>query len=173
MLLSLIGLASSSAQKITHIAPAPAAQHPFSELTSASADPADSVCARYAAGSTVADPLSLSSSNGQLEVSFHYQSAVDAQGLTRYCYVYTDASGNTHEAPALHVNPGDQLIIHFYNDLSASAASDPAEHTMTMNMQPAAASSTTNPDCSATSVTSSSSNMHFHGTTVAPVCGQD
>ena len=144
----------------------------FSDLTSPAADPADAVCARSITGAVVSDPPSLSSQNGVLEVTFQYQTTVDENGLTRYCYVYTTASGQTEEAPTLEVNPGDQLIIHFYNDLSAAAASDASSHAMSgMKMHPAASGAPS--DCSATSVTSASTNLHFHGTNVAPVCQQD
>ena len=142
----------------------------FSELAlGASADPADAVCARSAVNSVVSDPPVLSSQNGVLEVTFQYQTAVDAAGLTRYCYVYTDSSGNTQEAPTLEVNPGDQLIIHFTNDLpAASAATAHAMHTMKTQ-----ATASADAACSATTVTSTSTNIHFHGTNVAPVCHQD
>ncbi len=129
----------------------------FSDLTSPAADPADAVCARSITGAVVSDPPSLSSQNGVLEVTFQYQTTVDENGLTRYCYVYTTASGQTEEAPTLEVNPGDQLIIHFYNDLSAAAASDASSHAMSgMKMHPAASGAPS--DCSATSVTSASTN---------------
>jgi FtsP/CotA-like multicopper oxidase with cupredoxin domain len=172
LVLLFLAAASSPAQ-ITHFAPAPektTTQGQFAELTAAAADPADAVCARFAVGAVVADPPSLSSSNGQLEVTFHFKQTTDQAGLTRYCYVYTDPSGNTQEAPSLHVNPGDQLIIHFYNDLSASSAANASGHAM--HMKPADSSAAAS-DCSATSVSATSTNLHFHGTTVAPVCHQD
>jgi len=152
--------------------PANSPEDSFSDLTNAAADPADSVCARSAVGSVVSDPPSISSQNGVLEVTFHYQSAVDEKGLTRYCYVYTPASGRAEEAPTLEVNPGDQLIIHFYNDLAAAAPDATPGHMM-HGMKMHAASTGTPSDCSATSVTSASTNLHFHGTNVAPVCKQD
>jgi hypothetical protein len=76
-LLLVAGMTNSHGHRITHFGkPVPpssqAARGQFSELTAAAADPADSVCARPAKGSTVADP-------------------------------------------------GDELIIHFYNGLAASS----------------------------------------------------
>ena len=56
-----------------------------------------------------------------LEVSLHFKTAVDQQGLMRYCYVTDDGL----ESPTLHVFPGDQLIIHFYNDLPAGGGAPP------------------------------------------------
>ncbi len=83
------------------------------------ADPADQVCARFAAGSATTAPPELQSQNGVLEVTFKFLTATDSQGLPRYCYV-TDTG---LQAPTLRVNPGDHLIIHFQNDLPASPAS--------------------------------------------------
>jgi FtsP/CotA-like multicopper oxidase with cupredoxin domain len=164
-------------QRITHFGGAPSApvtndSAQFLDLTAAASDPADAVCARSTVGSVVSDPPAVSSQNGVLEVTFKYQTTVDANGLTRYCYVYTTPSGQAEEAPTLEVNPGDQLIIHFYNQLPAPSAADVAAHQMRgMKMAPAA--SAADSACSATSVTAGSTNLHFHGTNVAPVCHQD
>ena len=71
---------------------------------------ADQVCARYTTGSTVSDPPVLQSQNGVLEVTMKFQTVTDA-GL---------------EAPTLVVNPGDNLIIHFQNNLPTATASSSA-----------------------------------------------
>ncbi len=64
-----------------------------------STDPADQVCPRYAPGSVVSSPPDLYSQNGVLTLNFTYQTAVDEQGLTRYCYI---SNGNTTlQAPTL------------------------------------------------------------------------
>src|SRR5580658_5215691 len=52
-----------------------------------SADPADQVCPRFSPGSTISAPPDLYSASGTLEVTFTYQTTVDQQGLTRYCYI--------------------------------------------------------------------------------------
>ena len=82
----------------------------------AGSDAADQICARFAAGSATTAPTELKSQGGVLEVTFKFLTATDSQGLVRYCYV-TDTG---LEAPTLRVNPGDQLIIHFQNDLPAA-----------------------------------------------------
>src|SRR5271170_8143185 len=51
------------------------------------ADPADQVCPRFSPGSTILAPPDLYSASGTLEVTFTYQTTVDRQGLTRYCYI--------------------------------------------------------------------------------------
>jgi FtsP/CotA-like multicopper oxidase with cupredoxin domain len=177
-LLLLLRFSSSCFAQISHFGkPVPSRQpssseKSFADLTSPASDPADAVCARSAVGAVVSDPPSISSQNGVLQVTFQYQTTTDKNGLTRYCYVYTNSAGQAQEAPTLEVNPGDQLIIQFNNNLPVASASDTSAHPMQgMKMHPAATGA--NSDCSATSVTSSSTNLHFHGTNVAPVCGQD
>jgi FtsP/CotA-like multicopper oxidase with cupredoxin domain len=124
---------------------------------------ADQVCARFASGSATSAPPELESQNGVLEVTFKFLTTTDSQGLVRYCYV-TDTG---LEAPTLRVSPGDQLIIHFQNDLPA-ATGNMAGMKMTLSARDSASSSACNGAMSATAT-----NLHFHGTNVAPTCGQD
>ncbi len=131
-----------------------------------SSDPADQVCQRFAPGSSLPSPADLRSQNGVLEVTLKFRTAVDAQGLTRYCYV-TDSG---LEAPTLHVYPGDQLLIHFQNDLPAvtgtSAQPTLRAHAHLANPDP-------NSDCSGGAMGPAVTNLHFHGLNVAPTCHQD
>ncbi len=128
----------------------------------AGTDTADQVCARFSAGSATTVPPELESQNGVLEVTMKFLTATDSQGLVRYCYV-TDTG---LQAPTLRVNPGDQLIIHFQNDLPATANNMAG---MKMSLSPNVSSSTAcNGNMSATAT-----NIHFHGMNAAPVCGQD
>jgi FtsP/CotA-like multicopper oxidase with cupredoxin domain len=130
---------------------------------------ADQVCARYATGSTISDPPALQSQNGVLEVTMKFFTATDSQGLVRYCYV-TSAGV---EAPTLVVNPGDNLIIHFQNQLPAAAASSASDNMAGMKMTLSNdATTSTSPACNG-SMGANVTNMHFHGTNIAPVCGQD
>jgi FtsP/CotA-like multicopper oxidase with cupredoxin domain len=128
----------------------------------AGSDTADQICARFAAGSATTAPPELESQNGVLEVTMKFLTATDAQGLVRYCYV-TDTG---LQAPTLRVNPGDQLIIHFQNDLPAAANNMAG---MKMSLSPHDSSSTA---CNGT-MSATATNIHFHGTNAAPVCGQD
>jgi hypothetical protein len=93
-------------------------------------DPADQVCVRFAAGSATTAPPELKSQNGVLEVTFKFVTATDAQGLPRYCYI----SDTGRESPTLRVNPGDQIIIHFQNDLPATSASSAGDNMAGMKM---------------------------------------
>ena len=128
-------------------------------------DAADQVCARAATGSATTAPPELESQNGVLEVTFKFLTATDAQGLVRYCYV-TDTG---LQAPTLRVNPGDRLIIHFQNDLPAVAGNMAG---MKMSLSADDATTSTSSACTG-AMSASATNIHFHGTNVAPVCGQD
>lgn len=131
-----------------------------------STDPADQICPRFAPGSVLPAPQDLRSQNGVLELTLLFKTAIDQQGLTRYCYV-TDTG---LESPTLHVSPGDQLIIHFQNTLPAGAAA--ASQSMA-KMHGHAASDGPNNDCAGGAMGPSTTNLHFHGLNVAPTCHQD
>ena len=129
----------------------------------------EQVCPRSAAGSTVQNPPELRSQNGVLEVSFHfkYQATTVGQGPPRYCYI-TDTG---MESPTLRVHPGDQLIIHFHNDLPP-AQMQPMKSPMT-NPPAASAQSSEQTDCEAVRWSAAMTNLHFHGLSVPPTCHQD
>lgn len=133
--------------------------------SAAFASPVVQACPRPAAGATVQNPPELRSHNGVLEVTFHfrYQPTLLGQGPSRYCYV-TDSG---MESPTLSVNPGDQLIIHFHNDLPPSQPRATKAHSAT----------TPDPDqdchASAAAMNASVTNLHFHGLTAPPTCHQD
>jgi hypothetical protein len=76
-------------------------------------DPADSVCPPFTTGSTISVPPVLQSQVDVLQVTASFNTVTDLQGSIRYCYV----TSSSQEAPTLIVNPGDQLIIHFTNNL--------------------------------------------------------
>jgi hypothetical protein len=145
----------------------------FAKLTSPAANgtsTADQVCARYAAGSISSDPPVLQSQNGVLEVTMGFYAVTDSQGLVRYCYV----TNTGLEAPTLIVNPGDNLVIHFQNDMLAPSATSASENMASMKMTLSNNDGTTSTSSACngkmgTNVT----NIHFHGTNIAPVCGRD
>jgi len=119
------------------------------------------VCERPAAGSAVPEPEDLRSRNGVLQVDLTIRNYTEANGSTRYCYV--DASGN--QSPTLRLKPGDLLILRLKNDLKDTAPKMvPAGHLHTsMNADP----------CLSGAMTATSTNLHFHGLTIPPVCHQD
>ncbi len=133
--------------------------------------PSGAECARPAIGSVAPEPEDLRSVNGVLKVDFTFRNFTDANGRVRYCYVYKDGS----EAPNLRLNPGDLLILSLRNELSApgpsgapasSAASKPATTMPAMTMLDGC-------DGATGAMTATSTNMHFHGLSIPPVCHQD
>jgi FtsP/CotA-like multicopper oxidase with cupredoxin domain len=128
-------------------------------------DPSIRACPRPSWGSTVPEPADLRSHNGVLKVDLTIHTDSEAHGSTRYCYV----DENGHQSPNLRVKPGDLLIVHLKNDLEDS---DPAD-AMPIHLH-AQLSGEKNPDpCASGSMTSTSTNLHFHGLTVPPLCHQD
>ena len=123
----------------------------------------DDICPRPAVGSTVAEPEDLRSRDGVLKVEFTYRNFVDSSGRVRYCYLYKD--GN--EAPNLRLNPGDMLILTLKNKLSATSPADaqPMDMGADQHQMPET--------CTKGRMTPLSTNLHFHGLTVPPVCHQD
>src|SRR5262249_8132108 len=77
-------------------------------------------------------------------------------GVTLYCYAY----GNG-EAPTLRVNPGDHIVLNLTNAIKGSGMTMPG-------MQHRASS-----DPCAGTMTDSSTNIHFHGLNLPPLCHQD
>jgi FtsP/CotA-like multicopper oxidase with cupredoxin domain len=125
-------------------------------------------CARPSTGSALPEAEDLRSQNGVLEVDLTIYSDSEPDGSTRYCYV--DAQGD--QAPTLRLNPGDLLILHLKNDLADSDPSDAKHPHAAMNG--AHLSPGKNADaCRAGAMSTSSTNLHFHGLTVPPVCHED
>jgi FtsP/CotA-like multicopper oxidase with cupredoxin domain len=124
---------------------------------------AESVCPRPETGSVVEEPEDLRSQNGVLEAKLTASNAAETNGSARYCY--TDSAG--HESPNLRVHPGDLVILHLTNALTEvshgnGAAMHEHGHTHSAN----------NP-CTSGIMSPVSTNLHFHGLTIPPVCHQD
>jgi len=116
-------------------------------------------CPRPAAGATVPEPEDLRSQNGVLKVELTYRSSLEPNGSYRYCYLYK----NRAEAPTLRLKPGDLLILSLKNEVSlpsGTGAAKPAMHSMPGG-------------CAGAQMSSATTNIHFHGLDVPPVCHQD
>lgn len=128
-----------------------------------------SVCPRPAVGSIVAEPEDLRSQNGVLEAELTANNAANPDGSIRFCF--TDAEGR--ESPNLRVSPGDLVILHLKNALND----------LTPAQNPGAATSAHVPShlhpqkggdpCTSGVMSAVSTNLHFHGLTIPPVCHQD
>jgi FtsP/CotA-like multicopper oxidase with cupredoxin domain len=124
---------------------------------------ADDCPARPGNGSVVNDPYSISSQNGVLKAQFTLAHSVDQAGYTHYCYKY-NASGQIVEAPTLRLNPGDTLELDVLNRIQNNDAMK-----MKMNMP----KSQGQPCGDGGDPTLDSTNVHFHGLNVPPICHQD
>ena len=124
------------------------------------------MCPRPAAGSAIAEPEDLRSHEGVLKVELRIRGYADAAGSTRFCYVSADGS----EAPTLRVNPGDLLDITLTNEISTPSKSAGGAMTMAMPSHSAARSGN---GCAGMTMSIDSTNLHFHGLSVPPVCHQD
>src|SRR5437868_14621414 len=74
---------------------------------------------RPAPGTPITNPLELHSQNGTLTLNLDLRSVVGSTGFTHYCYVYMN-NGTPVEAPTLRLNPGDQLVMNFTNNISVT-----------------------------------------------------
>ncbi|MBB6143550.1 FtsP/CotA-like multicopper oxidase with cupredoxin domain [Silvibacterium bohemicum] len=134
---------------------------PLSASTSAhtQAD-AQKDCARPLPGSVVADPPEVRSHNGVLQADLTYSNFKAANGQEHYCY--WDTSGA--DSPTLRISPGDLLILHLKNELVAASSNTSKDHETSMAVSD---------PCASARMTALSTNLHFHGLTVPPVCHED
>jgi FtsP/CotA-like multicopper oxidase with cupredoxin domain len=117
------------------------------------------ICPRPKASGTIPEPVDLRAEKGVLTVDFAFRSDIDTHGRRRYCYIYKDGI----ESPNLRLSPGDLLILRLKNELP-SAPRAPGTHLNTNGADD---------PCLRTQMTAASTNLHFHGLTVPPVCHQD
>ena len=123
-------------------------------------------CARPPIGSEVPEPADLRSKNGILKVDLTIYNHAEPDGSIRYCYI--DATGN--QSPNLRVRPGDLVILNLKNDLAETDHSDAAA--------PEHVHATKGPEknksaCPSSTMNATSTNLHFHGLTIPPICHQD
>jgi FtsP/CotA-like multicopper oxidase with cupredoxin domain len=143
--------------------PAPQAAHEF--------------CSRPAPGSPAPEPEDLRSENGVLKVDLTVRNERQADGSTRYCYVLGDGS----QSPTLRLRPGELLILSLRNQLFDISSGGPvtvpapvqAARTHAAHPHPDPKHAVTPDPCTSGLMTLTSTNLHFHGLTLPPVCHQD
>jgi FtsP/CotA-like multicopper oxidase with cupredoxin domain len=118
---------------------------------------------RPASGTVVQDALSIYPQNGVLNAGLDMGYSVDTYGYSHYCYKYETSTG-TVESPTLRLNPGDQLILGVQDSIPTGSPS--AMSGMDMSSLPGACGD-------GGDATLQSTNVHFHGLNVPPVCHQD
>ena len=122
-------------------------------------------CSRPAPGAEVPEPRNLRSEHGVLKVDLSIHNYRERDGSVRYCYLLPDGS----ESPTLRLYPGDLLILHLTNDLTDTDASASITHSRMAHSPGVRAAD----PCTSGAMTPVSTNLHFHGLTVPPVCHQD
>lgn len=129
------------------------------------AQAAPEACPRPSTGSVVMEPEDLRSHNGVLKVELTAHNTKQADGSTRYCYI----DENGAESPTLRVNPGDLVVLTLKNDLTAFGPDALTTAHQHLHME---AGKNEN-SCASDLMTRESTNLHFHGLTIPPVCHQD
>jgi FtsP/CotA-like multicopper oxidase with cupredoxin domain len=128
------------------------------------------ICARPVTGSLVPEPADLRSTNGVLKVELTIHNHIEADGSTRYCYI----DGNGNQSPNLRLKPGDLLILRLKNELTSADTADASVAAPAMDSHTHMRSHKNGDPCAgAAAMTSISTNLHFHGLTIPPVCHQD
>lgn len=141
---------------------------------------AQNVCPqRPTYGAEVVNPPAISSQNGTLTVNLAENSSLGPTQMVRYCYVYNN-NGQNVEAPSLRVNPGDQLVINFTNNISITGGAGDARVLKSrhapnkpMEMGDPAMAKKTGDFCMGGMVDATTTNIHFHGLNIPPICHQD
>jgi FtsP/CotA-like multicopper oxidase with cupredoxin domain len=128
-----------------------------------------SICPRPPTGSMVEEPEDLRSENGVLRVDLTIRNEIEKDGSTRYCYLLDDGA----QSPTLRMKPGDLLILTLRNALTDVADSGKSAPASTHVMSPHPRSETTPDACASGVMSLISTNLHFHGLTIPPVCHQD
>ena len=113
-------------------------------------------------GTVVEDPFALSSKSGRLDADFTMRHSVDSNGYNHYCSNYKTVKGEV-ESPTLRLNPGDVLAMSVKDRIEQDETDG-----MGMDMSPLGKT------CGDGGLaTLSSTNVHFHGLNVPPICHQD
>jgi FtsP/CotA-like multicopper oxidase with cupredoxin domain len=131
---------------------------------------------RPAPGSPILNPLDLYSQNGSLTVDLTLQNAKEDDGFMHYCYNYM-YQGQMIEAPTLRLNPGDQLILNLTNNIQSPYDRYQAARKLPMESMhdgmPAPHKKSPDDPCLGQQMLPGSTNVHFHGLNISPVCHQD
>ena len=139
------------------------------------AQSADVVCpARPISGTPVKNPVDVFSQQGILNASLTLRS--EPLLFLKECFVYEDGNAAV-EAPTLRVRPGDQVLLSLTNQLSY--VPPPQLHRPKKSKRldaakiPATQRQIAGDPCSGGKMVATSTNIHFHGLNIPPVCHQD
>jgi FtsP/CotA-like multicopper oxidase with cupredoxin domain len=122
-------------------------------------------CPRPAPGIVVPEPEELRSENGVLRVDLSVHNHKERDGSVRYCYLLADGA----QSPTLRLSPGDELVLNLKNDLIDTESGHGGSNKSHVHV----VSNISSDPCTSGAMTPTSTNLHFHGLTVPPVCHQD
>ncbi len=157
--------------RVAAATPLPVVQRSRAELRRVSPPGAADPCERPGPGSLVGEPRDLRSIDGVLKVELRLLNARALDGTSRYCYVTPDGV----QSPTLRVHPGDLVLLGLKNELKpgeAAAASTPRMAMPDMREARPRRAGRADP-CESATMSELSTNLHFHGMTMPPVCHQD
>jgi FtsP/CotA-like multicopper oxidase with cupredoxin domain len=121
-------------------------------------------CSRPAIGGEIPQPEDLYSRDGVLKLRLTLRNHRETDGSIRYCYLLGDGA----QAPTLRLQPGDELLLALENQSSDLGSP---------NTMPPAASpmhgKRSRHECAGGAMSLVSTNLHFHGLAVPPLCHQD
>jgi FtsP/CotA-like multicopper oxidase with cupredoxin domain len=117
----------------------------------------------------VEEPDDLRSVNGVLEAELTAYNSAQPDGSVRYCY--RDAEG--HQSPNLRVHPGDLVILHLKNALVETGSGKPGLSLPHMHSHGESSGGSNADPCTSGAMTAISTNLHFHGLTIPPLCHED
>jgi FtsP/CotA-like multicopper oxidase with cupredoxin domain len=135
---------------------------------------ANDPCPRPHIGGVVVQPADLYSSNGALQVEFTFKTFTDTYGRRLYCYIAGDGS----QAPTLRVKAGDELVLKLRNDVPVDVPVDAADANAPGGLGGRSMGHTLHDmeihgPCGTGKITAATTNLHFHGLSIPPVCHQD
>jgi FtsP/CotA-like multicopper oxidase with cupredoxin domain len=129
---------------------------------------------RPSPGSVVKNPADLYAKNGVLSAAFTMRS--EQADYLEECYVYESNTGPV-EAPTLRLDPGDRLVLNLTNRLTYAPPAPPTSPARTLPGRAlpmcVAPRAVANNPCTGGTAVSTSTNIHFHGLNISPVCHQD
>jgi FtsP/CotA-like multicopper oxidase with cupredoxin domain len=123
-------------------------------------------CQRPSPGSQVPEPDDVYSENGILNVDLTLRNDVSSSGQVRYCYVTPEGK----QSPTLRLRPGDLLVLHLKNALKDTSTA-PTNAARTGHHDEGNKSGSD--PCARAEMTALTTNLHFHGLEVPPVCHGD
>ncbi len=113
----------------------------------------------------MSEPRDIRSRHGVLDVDLRFRGEATGPGAGRYCYELADGT----RSPTLRLHPGDLLILRLKNELrgapapARSIASAHAAHSQRPSSSP----------CNSAVMSAVSTNLHFHGLSIPPLCHAD